>query len=159
MEAIILLIVSAIISAFLKDKNSKDKKAPNKGPVQRPQHSEHRKPMQQRTGQTRSLEDYAKEVFRDLENKFGEQPKAEVEKAKEIIEEKVAPILEQSSLSEGTRSFESSRSTRPAMSRGAEIQKKVKQTDNKTFNFPQTKNQLAQSIIMAEILGPPKSKR
>ncbi|ETT82343.1 hypothetical protein MKZ08_06240 [Viridibacillus sp. FSL R5-0477] len=159
MEVIILFIISAIISAFFKDKKSGNKQAPNKGPVQRSQHSEHRKPMPQRTGQTRSLEDYAKEVFRDLENKFGEQPKAEVEKAKEIIEEKVAPILERSSVSEGTRSFENSRSTRPAMSRGAEIQKKVKQTENSTFNFPKTKNQLAQSIIMAEILGPPKSKR
>ncbi|MGE7919496.1 hypothetical protein ACQKM9_11130 [Viridibacillus sp. NPDC093762] len=159
MEVIILFIISAIISAFFKDKKSKNKQAPNKGPVQKPQSSEHSKPMPQKTGQTRSLEDYAKEVFRDLENKFGEQPKAEVEKAKEMIEEKAAPILERSSASEGTRSFENSRSTRPAMSRGAEIQKKVKQTDNKTFNFPQTKNQLAQSIMMAEILGPPKSKR
>lgn len=159
MEVIILFIISAIISAFFKDKKQGNKEAPNKGPIQRHQNSEHRQPMPRKTGQSRSLEDYAKEVFRDLESKFGEQPKVEVEKAKEIIKETVAPTYERDTLSEGTRNFENSRSTRPAMSRGTETQKKVKQTDKSTFNFPKTKNQLAQSIIMAEILGPPKSKR
>ncbi|MBK3493328.1 hypothetical protein JFL43_00280 [Viridibacillus sp. YIM B01967] len=162
MEGIILLLISLAIGAIFKDKKTEDKQAPKKRPVQKPQTTQQRptqqrKPEPARAERSRSLEDYAKKVFSDLEKQFGEQPK--VKTAKEFVEEKVVPVQERVRVADSSRNSDSPRSTRPAMSRMKEAPKKAKQTDKSAFNFPQTQNELVQSIMMAEILGPPKSKR
>lgn len=150
MEAIILLVISSIIGYFLKNKDEETTTPPPV--IRRVQRSDSKK-MEQTV--RRKIEEVSKNVLQDLDRKL---PKAgELRKnVTEVIQERKQPVEE--------NVFE--RPQRELIDRSNIIQKEKTQTTPqqndqpvKGFKFPQNSSELAQAIVMAEILGPPKSKR
>lgn len=148
-EAIIIIIISSIIGYFLKNKDEEaSKKTP---PIFRQPHRVEPKKFEQTK---RKMEEYTKVVLQDMEKKIPESDELK-KKATEIIK------VEQSVEQEIFRGID-----RTASNRNSSIQTSAKKTapqnGNTTstgFHFPNNPEELAQSFIMAEILGPPKSKR
>lgn len=150
MEAIILLVISSIIGYFLKNKDEETTTPPPV--IRRVQRSDSKK-IEQTVRQ--KVDEVSKNVLQDLDRKL---PKAgELRKnVTEVIHERKQPV-------EGNV-FE--RPQRELIDRSNIIQKvktqpAPQQNDKPVngFKFPQNSSELAQAIVMAEILGPPKSKR
>ncbi len=102
-------------------------------------------PKQERP-KVKTLEDFANEVFGQLNEKV--EPKKQV--VREVKEEPVQPVVQEVVKKERT-------STRPELGATRPI---VQQAKKSSFNVvPQTQQQLMQAIVTSEILGPPKAKQ
>lgn len=153
MEQLIIFAIIAIVSSiFGKSKNKKPQKQMppfNKDTAVEPPVTEK---APHRSGKAQSFEDFAREFIGDWipENEKVEEPKKFVEEqVKKEIPSYVAPA-----------DIPSRSSNREGRGRLAAGKKEVQSVGaHSTLQLPQSKNDLVQAIVMAEILGPPKSKR
>lgn len=140
MEQLILFIIIALIGAFLKNRgeNQEDTpKIPNEKP-DRPEAPNTRK----------RFEDYAKEIYKDLQpqeqtrpfrdQKIEAKPKHSEQRPQQVV--RVQPAVEQA----------------PTGRFSTVKQKKV---ERETNVYPKDQQELLRSIVVSEIMGPPKSKR
>jgi len=147
-EVIILAIITMIISAFSKKKNAGDGDGKSKPFMAKPLDPQSIKKM----------EDYAKEVFGDVQKQFSErQPRTQmkpvIKKQVERVQETVTPSRKQvNEIQQAT-----TRPGRLSAHQPAGV-RKPKPIEKKSL-VPSTKNELVQAIIFSEILAPPKSKR
>lgn len=158
MEGLIIMLVMLAISSFF-NKN-KDKEQPKKQPKQTQQMPPFSSQPAPRTQQTRpnsrtqnrpkTLEDFANEVFGQLNEKT--KPVVQkVEQPLEVVlpEETVAPkATERPKMADSTRKL----TERPLV-------EKLKQQSEGLQVVPQNNKELMQAIVMAEVLGPPKARR
>ncbi|MGG2073079.1 hypothetical protein AB1J28_06990 [Lysinibacillus irui] len=155
MEQLILFAIIAIVSSiFGKSKNKKPQKQMppfNKDTMVEPPVTEE---TPHRTGKAQSFEDFARDFIGEWipENQKAEEPKVEAQKKKEVPSYVAPPLLQAD-----VPSRSSNRENRGRLAAG----KKEAHTavEPATFRLPQSKNELVQAIVMAEILGPPKAKR
>ncbi len=147
MEAIIFLIISSLIGYFLKSKGEEASKTPP--PIKRRMQKVDSKKIDQTL---RKVEEYTKTVIQDIEKKVPQSD--EIKKRATQLAKNV----------ESPKVFE--RTERDASERSILMQKavqtkapEIKKNTSSGLKFPSNSNELAQSFLMAEILGPPKSKR
>jgi FtsZ-interacting cell division protein ZipA len=148
--SIILFIIIGIISAiFSRDKKPEQKKAPNMPTFGNQTVPE--KPIQQQstTRQSpKSLEDFAKQVF--------EQLNETTEEVKKPARQIVSPVVQETVQKVERPVMKANRSERPPLAERA-ITKKV--AAEKTSFVPKNRQDLINGFVMAEILGTPKAKR
>ena len=148
MEGLIMMIIIAVISSVLgkgKKTDEPTKQMPPFSNQEVPREWSPVEPQQQRP-KVKSLEDFANEVFGQLNEKT--EPKKQV--VREVKEEPVRPVVQEFVRKERT-------STRPELGATRPI---VQQAKKSSFNVvPQTQQQLMQAIVTSEILGPPKAKQ
>lgn len=149
MESLIIFAVIAIISSLFgkKEKSKNTKSMPPFNQSQSQQEQRQPKPKQ-----ARSLEDFANEIFGQLEQKKAEvqqqweAPKpVQVERA--VVEKVELPKEAQKPIT-----------TRPNIEKSTRIVQ-MKEREAAVFTPPTTKKALVQAIVAAEILGPPKAKQ
>lgn len=159
MEAIIIAIIIGIITSIFNKGKTETEKKPSK---QMPPFSNQPAPRQQKEvrpaqqqNRPKTLEDFANEVFGQLnekakpvEQKVETVPPIQVEKP---IQRQMQPVVEQTSYSQSTNS------NRVLTERP--IVQKLKQQSDSLQVVPSNKRELMQAIVMSEILGPPKAKR
>ena len=157
MEGLIIAIVLGIISSlFSKGKKDKDKKPTKQMPPfsnqPAPRQQKEVRPAQQQTPR-KSLEDFANEVFGQLNEKskpvvqkVETVPPVQVEKPRQT-----QPVVEQTTRSQSTNTNRSL-AERP-------IVQKLKQQSEALQVVPSNQRELMQAIVMSEILGPPKAKQ
>lgn len=147
---LIILAISAIINNAGKNKKQNDKQMPpfNSKPVQQPVHtpaqSTERKPA-------RTLEDFANEIFGQLNEKANpapveEQPLPASPPVQAQVQERVVPP------SVARPKMRTEMTERPLVT-------KLKQQNDPFTVVPKNKKALMQAVVMAEILGPPKAKQ
>ena len=143
-----MMIIIAVISSVLgkgKKTDEPTKQMPPFSNQEVPREWSPVEPQQQRP-KVKSLEDFANEVFGQLNEKV--EPKKQV--VREVKEEPVRPVVQEFVRKERT-------STRPELGATRPI---VQQAKKSSFNVvPQTQQQLMQAIVTSEILGPPKAKQ
>ena len=143
-----MMIIIAVISSVLgkgKKTDEPTKQMPPFSNQEVPREWSPVEPQQQRP-KVKSLEDFANEVFGQLNEKT--EPKKQV--VREVKEEPVRPVVQEFVRKERT-------STRPELGATRPI---VQQAKKSSFNVvPQTQQQLMQAIVTSEILGPPKAKQ
>ncbi len=150
MEGLIIVIVISIISAlFNKDKKKpqqqKQNSMPTFGQQQIPEKSD---PVPQtRKPAAASLEDFANEIFGQLNEKTEQKPPTV----------KVTPP-EPVVVASARESIRSNRSDRAPLAERA-ITKKIVQQEQKIKFVPKSREDLVQAIVMAEVLGQPKAKQ
>lgn len=149
--SIILFIIIGIVSAiFSRDKKVEEKKTPNMptfGNQTVPQ-----KPIQKQTTTRqapKSLEDFAKQVFEQLNETTGEVKRTASKGATPVVEKNVQKVERDV--------MKVKRSERPPLEERP-ITKKVAASEKSSF-VPKNRQDLINGLVMAEILGPPKSKR
>lgn len=148
MEVIILAIITMIISAFSKKKNAADGNGKSKPFMA--------KPLDQQSN--KRMEDYAKEVFGDVQKQFSgrsQHPQAKPEtnnRVKHVQDSDMSTRKQVNEIQQAT-----SRPGRLSVHQPVGA-RKPKPIDKKSL-VPSTKNELVQAIIFSEILAPPKSKR
>lgn len=147
MEVIIFAIVAFIISALSKRKN------PNDG-------GETTKPFlpgQQNKQSMKKLEDYAKEIYGDVQKQISERQSPRTNAKPDVISQmeqvKRSPSSQQ--MKDDQRAARRPGRLSTHQSAGA-IHRET--TDPESL-VPTTESQLRQAIIFSEILAPPKSKR
>lgn len=160
MEGVIIAVILGIITSLFNKGKKEDNKKPTK---QMPPFSSQPAPRQkpevrpaQSQNRSKTLEDFANEVFGQL----NEKSKPEVKRV-----ETPAPIKVDIPKREGSREglenkplFEKTPSTRQLKERP--IVQMIKQQEEQSLHVvPSTQRELMQAIVMSEILGPPKSKR
>ena len=142
------MIIIAVISSVLgkgKKKDEPTKQMPPFSNQEVPREWSPVEPKQERP-KVKTLEDFANEVFGQLNEKV--EPKKQV--VREVKEEPVRPVVQEFVRKERT-------STRPELGATRPI---VQQAKKSSFNVvPQTQQQLMQAIVTSEILGPPKAKQ
>ena len=143
-----MMIIIAVVSSLFskgKQKEQPTKQMPPFSNQEVPREWSPVEPQQQRP-KVKSLEDFANEVFGQLNEKV--EPKKQV--VREVKEEPVRPVVQEFVRKERT-------STRPELGATRPI---VQQAKKSSFNVvPQTQQQLMQAIVTSEILGPPKAKQ
>ena len=161
MEGIIMMVIVFVISSLfgkLKDKD-KDQKKPTK---QMPPFSNQTAPRQRtearpdtgRTRQPKSLEDFANEIFGQLNDKS--QQSVEPKPVVQVEIPKPAPV----EVVKTKREELHRTSTRKELRDRPIVQKLKKQEAQQVFQVvPTSQKQVMQAIIMSEVLGPPKAKR
>lgn len=102
--------------------------------------------------EVKSLEDFAQEVFGQLQQKAEQKPP---------VVTKVEPAVE---MPTPTPSPSRAESTRPAFNNRAQLgaERPILQREKekkKAVHLPKTREDLVQSVIMAEVLGAPKAKQ
>ena len=159
MESLIIFIIIGIISAlFNKDKKQPEKQKPSNqqmpsfGQQTIPEKS--RPVPQKQRPAARSLEDFANEIFGQLNEKV-EQQKPQQPRQSQTIP--VAPTNETARevAIEQAKATER-RSERPPLGERPLTQKLTEQSISYA---PKSRADLVQGLIMAEVLGPPKAKR
>lgn len=148
---LIILAISAIINNASKNKKQNDKQMPpfNSKPVEKPVHT----PAQSTERQpARTLEDFANEIFGQLNEKANpappvvEQPIPVPPPVQAQVQERVVPP------SIARPKMRTEMTERPLVT-------KLKQQNDSFTVVPKNKKALMQAIVMAEILGPPKAKQ
>jgi hypothetical protein len=145
MEVIIIAIIGFIISAFSKRKNPGDGGGKTKPFL----------PGQQNQQSMKKIEDYAKEIYGDVQKQISDR-QARTQSKPDVINQ-----MEQVQLSSEKQLREEQRSSRrPGRLSTHQSAQSVdmKSTDLASL-VPTTETQLRQAIIFSEILAPPKSKR
>lgn len=157
METLIIFIIIAIFSSiFGKDKKQSNKQKPTK--YQMPSFGQQTIPEKTepvKTPEVKSLEDFAKEIFGQLDEKL-EEPKVKVEKTQQLVTD----------FDEARTSDNHEREKRPSLERHSSrpslverpIVKKLEKQEESIFAINSRKD-LVHGLVMAEILGPPKAKR
>ena len=159
MEGLIIAIILGIITSLVNKGKKEDTKKSTKpmppfSSQPAPRQQKEVRPAQQQS-RPKSLEDFANEVFGQL----NEKTKPVVQKVESVppkqeekpIERQTQPVVEQNSRSHSSNSNRSL-TERP-------IVQKLKQQSEALHVVPSNKRELMQAIVMSEILGPPKSKR
>ncbi|MEK4629421.1 MAG: hypothetical protein ABS944_01680 [Solibacillus sp.] len=160
MEGIIIMIVMFVLSSLFnkgKEENKKQtKQMPPFSSQPAPRQQEVRNEQQSRP---KTLEDFANEVFGQLNEKSKPMDKKVETPAKIEVElPKPAPVrelAERKSMQEHLQERSSSRglTERP-------IAQIIKKQEEATLNVvPSNQRELMRAIVMTEILGPPKAKR
>lgn len=151
---IIMLVMIAISSLFNKAKNKEQPK--KQQPKQMPPFSSQPAPRTQTTrpntrtqNRPKTLEDFASEVFGQL----NEKAKPLVQRVEEPIEielpqEVPVQVKERQTMAQSTRTL----TERPLVV-------KLKQQSEGLQVVPRNNKELMQAIVMAEVLGPPKARR
>lgn len=143
-----MMIIIAVVSSLFskgKQKEQPTKQMPPFSNQEVPREWSPVEPKQERP-KVKTLEDFANEVFGQLNEKV--EPKKQV--VREVKEEPVRPVVQEFVRKERT-------STRPELGATRPI---VQQAKKSSFNVvPQTQQQLMQAIVTSEILGPPKAKQ
>lgn len=145
MEALILMIIFGLISSFFGKKDEQKKKSKPMPPFNNP--TAPSKPAQQQKERPKSLEDFANEIFGQLNEKKPTEKPVPVEVQAPIVE----PVIERVKLKERPVS------TRPPLAERPLV-KKLKQ-DSAFQVVPKNQKQMMQAVVMAEVLGKPKAKR
>ncbi|WP_150284041.1 hypothetical protein [Rummeliibacillus sp. TYF-LIM-RU47] len=151
MEALIFLIITSLVGYLFKNKDEEASKTtpPINRKIKRVDQSIPNRTLQK-------AEEYTRKAIGELE---GKMPRTMQKRGAETVEKalpKAQELIERQSVGRTQNPiFEKHRHTTTVP---AEIKKTV---DKKStgFKFPQSTNEMANAIIMAEILGPPKSKR
>lgn len=147
MEGLILAIVIAVISSVL-GKDKKDKPAKPMPPFSNQEVPREWSPVEpkQERPKVKTLEDFANEVFGQLNEKV--EPKKQV--VREVEVQPVQPVVREVVKKERT-------STRPELGASRPL---VQQAKKQSFNVvPRTQHELMQAIVTSEILGPPKARQ
>ena len=148
MEGLIMMIIIAVVSSLFskgKQKEQPTKQMPPFSNQEVPREWSPVEPKQERP-KVKTLEDFANEVFGQLNEKT--EPKKQV--VREVKEEPVQPVVREFVKKERT-------STRPELGASRPI---LQQAKKSSFNVvPKTQQQLMQAIVTSEILGPPKAKQ
>ena len=143
-----MMIIIAVVSSLFskgKQKEQPTKQMPPFSNQEVPREWSPVEPKQERP-KVKTLEDFANEVFGQLNEKV--EPKKQVVREVEIPP--VRPVVKEVVKKERT-------STRPELGASRPIVQKAKKS---SFNVvPQTQQQLMQAIVTSEILGPPKAKQ
>ncbi|GEL03880.1 hypothetical protein M2M59_06340 [Rummeliibacillus sp. G93] len=151
MEALIFLIITSLVGYLFKNKDDDASKTtpPINRKIKRVDPSTPNRTRQK-------AEEYTRKAIGELE---GKMPRSMQKRAAETVEKalpKAQELIERQSVGRTQNPiFEKHKHTTTVPT---EIKKTV---DKKStgFKFPQSTNEMANAIIMAEILGPPKSKR
>ncbi len=147
MEGLIVAIIIFLISSVL-GRNKKEEKPTKQMPPFSPQKAPPFRPVPMdspRTSSRQSLDDFANEMFGQLSKKAEpvRQRKPEViAKAEEVVK---PTVTRETSIN------------RPALGDSRPLVKKALQSSIDVV--PRTREQLAQAIVTAEILAPPKAKQ
>lgn len=161
MEGILLMVAIFLISSFL----NRAKKTKHQKPMppfnNKPNPQMFDLPKQEpRKSTTKSLEDFASEIFQKLNENVSSQT---FEKAKEKFEEKKTHTavheVEKNPINQNSRpSLDVNRSIRTTTRELTSNGSTVNQNEIGSF-VPTSREALMQAIIASEILGPPKSKQ
>lgn len=161
MEGLIIMIILAVVSSLFK--KNEDKKKPTK---QMPPFSNQPAPRQKEVrpklqeSRPKSLEDFANEVFGQLN-----------EKSKPVVQKVETPVPHEMELPkrEPDREVREVKERKPIMSERVPstrtlterpIVQMIKEQETNAFQVvPTNQRELMQAIVMTEILGPPKAKR
>ncbi len=115
-------------------------------------------PRQAKTTPERSLEDFAKEIFGQLEQKKAEVER-NIEPAQQIEPAQLEKKVERSArIMKVPDSVDVRASVRPNIEQSTRVAQ-MKERETAVFTPPTTKKALVQAIVAAEILGPPKAKQ
>lgn len=154
MEGLIIMAVIAILSRIFSnngDKQKKQKQSPAMPPFSngKPQATYIEPEPVERPSrpklEVKSLDDFAKEVFGQLQEKVQkEQPKVAVDVVEPV---ETAPV----------KTARPIFMERPELGEGRTIIQKERQKQ-KGVQIPNTREDLVQAVIMAEVLGPPKAR-
>lgn len=170
MEGIILIILSLIISSFFGNKKKETQQTPppvrQKQPVQTKSSTN-----QNRPSVLKELENWSKQMLEETEQKMSPQTKEVVQKAeqqarerfpeqakrfdrqKTRLEEKVPTVIEQTAVSTPRTPERPGRlSMHQQKTKEIVMEEPVKQLVN-------SREELAQAIVLSEVLAPPVSKR
>ena len=143
-----MMIIIAVVSSLFskgKQKEQPTKQMPPFSNQEIPQEWSPVEPKQERP-KVKTLEDFANEVFGQLNEKV--EPKKQV--VREVKEEPVQPVVREIVKKERTSTRPELGATRPS----------VQQAKKQSFNVvPRTQHELMQAIVTSEILGPPKAKQ
>ncbi|ATP39464.1 hypothetical protein CSE16_05045 [Solibacillus sp. R5-41] len=162
MEGIIIMIVMFVLSSLFTKGKAEDKKKQTKpmppfSNQSAPRPREEVRPRRVETKQPKSLEDFANEVFGQLNDKRKPELKPIEKPAKIEVElPKTRPARE--IVERNSESKEVPKSNRGMQERPI-IQMIKQQEANQLKIVPSNQKELMQAIIMTEILGPPKAKQ
>lgn len=160
MEQLIIFVIIAIVSSiFGKSKKKEQKPMPpfnNKDSHVEPPVIKKAEEAPQQRSKPQSFEDFARGFLGEWENeqpKFEEPKKTVEETVKEKVPSYVAPsLIPTEKVSRPTN--------RESIGRLAAGKKDERVTESQSaFQLPTSKKSLMQAVVMAEVLGPPKSKR
>ena len=160
MESLIIFVIIGIISAlFNKEKKQPEKQNPSKqqmpsfGQQTVPEKS---KPVpQKQRPAVKSLEDFANEIFGQLNEKVEQQKPQQSRQSQTIPVTPVVPETAREVAIEQAKS-EERRSERPPLGE----RPLTKKLSHQSISYaPKSRADLVQGLIMAEVLGPPKAKR
>lgn len=136
MEALIMMIILGLISSFFNKKEAPKKKRPAMPPFNNPPAA----PSAEQTNRPKSLEDFANEIFGQLNDKTKAAPP--VQAPVEVVPA-APPVVQE-------------RTSRPPLEERPLV-KKLKQESIQVV--PKNQQQVMQAVVMAEVLGKPKAKR
>ncbi|MER2106446.1 MAG: hypothetical protein ABS949_05865 [Solibacillus sp.] len=148
MEALIMMIVLGLISSFFGKKDQQKKKSRPMPPFNNP--TAPQKPAPQQKERPKSLEDFANEIFGQLNEKKAETKPVSVEAPTPVFEPVVEKVRER-------REVMRTSSGRPPLEERPLV-KKLKQ-EPAFQTVPKNQKQMMQAVVMAEILGKPKARR
>lgn len=151
MESIILLVIASIIGYFLKNKEEPTNTPP---PIdRRKQRTEPRKIEQT---MRRKLAEASKNVIQDVEKRIPESGELR-KQATDMLRQQERHIEKNVFDHYDKTSYNRADIIQSVAKK--QVQKENNNNQTNGFKFPQTSNELAQAMVMAEILGPPKSKK
>lgn len=162
MEGIIIMVIMfALSSMFAKgkaeDKKKQTKPMPPFSNQSAPQPREEVRPSRVETRQPKSLEDFANEIFGQLNDKRNPESKPIETPAKiEVALPKVEPVRE--FIERKSEPVEELKRARGLQDRPI-VQMMKQQESDRLKVVPSTQKELMQAIVMTEILGPPKAKQ
>ena len=160
METIIVMIILGIISSlFSQNKKEKQKQKPMPPFSGQPSTKTSELPKTEER-RPRSLEDFAKEVFQQLNEKENPIPKQVEEKQPTVELPSTSKKEEVSKPDVSNRPVfnENRTSNRSFLAKGREIRDSIKQREIGNV-VPTNKEALIQAIIASEIIGPPKARQ
>lgn len=144
------MIVLGLISSLFGKKDEQKKKSKPMPPFNNPSAPQKPAPQRTQTERPKSLEDFANEIFGQLNEKKADVKPVMVDVPKPIVEPAIEKVRE-------TREMSRPASTRPPLEERPLV-KKLKQEP--AFQVvPKNQKQVMQAVVMAEILGKPKAKR
>lgn len=150
---VIIFIISSLINN--KGKNKEQKPMPPFGQKEIPK--DNAPAPQKARPVVKSLEDFANEVFEQLNGKT--QPPKEVIVKPAQQELPVFEKAEQQFDREVLKRAQERKSNRAELAANRPLLKKLQQKKTASYAVPNTKEQLVQAIITSEIFGPPKAKQ
>ena len=159
MEGFIFAMIVMALGAFFGNKKGEDKKDPRSPKIPQARQNQAREAGQKTF---KRVEDYAKEIYGDLQT----QMKAQPEKAQEI-QRRAEQVIDRTPLRETRKEFQKEikkeikdRQPTGRLSAHQNNRPAVVADEKKTEDiFPLGANDIQKGIILAEVLMPPKSKR
>lgn len=152
MEALILMILFGLISSFFGKKDEQKKKTKQMPPFNNPTVPQQPAPQRTQAERPISLEDFAQEIFGQLNDKQAEAKPTPIEVQKPVFE----PIVEAKPVQPSREPLRTTSSRPPLEERP--LVRKLKQEPALAF-VPKNQKQMMQAVVMAEILNKPKAKR